>query len=105
MNDSWHHSLTQETKMPEITQSDVLASMPDGGTVLDILRAHGLPYSLEQKKRLNKVLYAMEKEGILRKHQPNPDRKPMWFRMRKPTENATKPADEDDDGHVTAPES
>ena len=90
--------IDEATIMSEITQGDVLASMPEGGTVLDILRAHGLPYSLEQKKRLNKLLYAMEKDGILRKHQPNPDRKPMWFRMRKPT-------DEDDDGHVTAPES
>lgn len=71
--------------MSAITRSDVLASMPEGGTVLDILRAYGLPYSLEQKKCLNKLLYAMEKDGILRKHQPNHDKKPMWFRMRKAT--------------------
>ena len=90
--------------MSEITSTDVLASMPEGGTVLDILRAHGLPYSLEQKKCLNKLLYTMEKDGILQKHQPNPDRKPMWFRMRKPTECDTK-SNEDDDGHFTAPES
>lgn len=86
--------------MAEITQSDVLALMPEGGNMLDILKACGFTYSLERKKCLNKLLYSMEKDGALRKHQPNPDRKLMWYRMRKPA----PVLEDDDEGHVTAPE-
>ena len=73
--------------MEKITQIDVLISMPESGNMLDILRACGLTYSLDRKKSLNKLLYSMEKDGILRKHQPDPNRKPLWYRAQKTETN------------------
>lgn len=64
----------------EWTEANVLAALSDGNTVLDVVRSKAnAQCMLNAKKTVNRILYQLEKQGKVRKHQPDPNAKPTWF--------------------------
>lgn len=67
--------------MEDWTEATVLTALIDGNTVLDLVRFEGRLYSEDARKNINRILYELERQGKVRRHQPDSNKKPTWYHI------------------------